>query len=393
MKNCALYSSTFDLGQVEGMIRSIYPNAKMDVSGNGCRIQVKSGSWLNRKIKTFNIMTSKTHPEEFAAMLKEMENFFRQIPAENPKLHEKVLIKISTLQMVIGIESDSDISDAVRAELLRIIQELDGLMLWESSELLTPDGTLLLDTQGRMNADDYRVTAPSSFLHGELEDSVSGKSRKAHTEALLREQGIPVNEYLPALWGDEAAPGIRSQEETVRRAIALCITALKGECIGAGESLEDTRQLIQRVIGQYEADSFFSPKEQEFIGHEQPDATEAVGYSWGYEGFWVLLWALGHVDELGAPDQICDVAGAVSLLQQFDSYEAFAAASHLRSPDEILDAVDLIYRYDWICVDSRIREQPVPGGLDSGVVYERHRTLNWLAGYMGQDWDEVRTDT
>jgi hypothetical protein len=27
------------------------------------------------------------------------------------------------------------------------------------------------------------------------------------------------------------------------------------------------------------------------------------------------------------------------------------------------------------------------------VVYERHYALNWLTGYMDQDWDDISTDT
>ncbi|MBB3125649.1 hypothetical protein FHS19_000303 [Paenibacillus rhizosphaerae] len=77
------------------------------------------------------------------------------------------------------------------------------------------------------------------------------------------------------------------------------------------------------------------------------------------------LWALGHVDTLGNPTDICNVPEAVSKLQQFDSFDAFLAGLQLRSSGEILDAADLIYRYDWICVDSRIQGQPAPGGLNA----------------------------
>nr|WP_246762835.1 DUF4272 domain-containing protein [Rhizobium sp. NZLR1] len=28
-----------------------------------------------------------------------------------------------------------------------------------------------------------------------------------------------------------------------------------------------------------------------------------------------------------------------------------------------------------------------------GAVYARHYALNWLIGYMDQDWDDISTDT
>ncbi|HER2209480.1 TPA: DUF4272 domain-containing protein, partial [Streptococcus pyogenes] len=97
--------------------------------------------------------------------------------------------------------------------------------------------------------------------------------------------------------------------------------------------------------------------------------------------------------ELGAPVNLCNVGQDVGYLQQCDDVEAFVAGAQFRAKSEILDAADLIYRYNWVCVDSRVKEQTPPAGLNGGVAYERHRALNWLICYMDQDWDDVRTDT
>ena len=67
--------------------------------------------------------------------------------------------------------------------------------------------------------------------------------------------------------------------------------------------------------------------------------------------------------------------------------------SKMRSKSQILDEADLIFRYNWACVDARIKNLNMPSGLDAGVVYERHRALNWLIRYMDQEWDEITTDT
>jgi hypothetical protein len=71
----------------------------------------------------------------------------------------------------------------------------------------------------------------------------------------------------------------------------------------------------------------------------------------------------------------------------------FIAEAKLRPFAQVLDQADLIYRYHWAVVDARIKNKPSPAGLEPGVVQERHHALNWLLGYMHQDWDEVSTDT
>ena len=69
-------------------------------------------------------------------------------------------------------------------------------------------------------------------------------------------------------------------------------------------------------------------------------------------------------------------------------------AAKPRSAKELLDACDMIFCLDWACTDTRMRDLPAPAGMDGGVVFERHKALNWLVG-VGEkaDWDHVPVDT
>jgi len=394
MKNAAIYSSIPDLKQLEEIIRTLYKDHKITVKPDRTYIEVIQGGLFRKKTrKGFNIMTSQTEPAQFSAMIDGMGGFFYQVPAVNKQVQQKVLLKLSTLNMVIGIETEEDISEEFYGELLHIVRLLDGLLFWGGGQLLNGQGQLLLDADGNSGVEDYMVTAHTSHLHNEFQITPTGESRKQRSNTHLEKQGIPINATLPARLGDEQAERIRTRDEVAKRAVAVCITAVKGECVGAGETVTTTRKLISRIVRQYDAEGLFTPEEKAFIDQDQPGQDDVVRFSWRYEALWVLLWALGHIDSLEEPTQICDVEKAVSILHEFDSFSAFRDRSQLRSAPEILDAADLIYRYDWACVDSRVHQRPVPGGLDAGVVHERHYALNWLTGYLGQDWDDVRTDT
>lgn len=392
MRNCAIYSSQFDLNQLFEIIQSIYPEDTIERQDDMTHIQVIQKKSFSKKTKGFNIMTSQTHPEEFGKMIQGMLGFLSQIEGRNASLQEKVLIKCSTLNMVVGIETEEDISEEFFGELLRLADALDAVIFWGGGSLLNAQGQLLLDVQGESEVEDYTVTAHTSFLDDTSPRSESAIQRKKRSEQLLTEQGIPYNAHLPARTGDEHTP-TRSEEEVAKRAVALCIAALKGECLGAGESAEDTAALVQEVIDKYEAASFFSPEEERFIQKHGAEQQEIISYSWGYEAYHVMLWALGYVKELGAPMELCNVGKDVGYLQQKDSFADFLSDASLRSKSEIRDEADLIYRYSWVCVDSRVNDKTPPAGLNGGVAYERHRALNWLICYLDQDWDDVRTDT
>lgn len=104
-----------------------------------------------------------------------------------------------------------------------------------------------------------------------------------------------------------------------------------------------------------------------------------------------MLWYLGLIDELDVPNHICDTNTVIQIFQNNASVEELCKASTLRDVEELLDEADLIYRYNWACVDHRVNQNKDPN-LDPGVVYERHWGLNWLIRY-DEDWDFVSTDT
>jgi len=107
-----------------------------------------------------------------------------------------------------------------------------------------------------------------------------------------------------------------------------------------------------------------------------------------------LMWALGLIDELGFPDSPCDVTPMAEIIWKLDKEEELLAMSNPRSREEILDAADLILRYDWVCVEQRINASGNTAGLHPDVVMEWHYALAWLVGDRGiTQWDDVNTNT
>jgi len=181
-----------------------------------------------------------------------------------------------------------------------------------------------------------------------------------------------------------AETGLHSTPEIAYRALALLTVALKGE------GLE--QPLVERLVKQYGLASHFTPKELAFVENAATSATEQTQFSWRYEAAWVLLWAMGYVDALAKPATICDVRKAVTVMKERTA-EQFIAGVRIRPVAEVLDEADLIYRYHWAVVDARVKNNPLPVGLDPDVIQERHYALNWLIGHMDQGWDDVSTDT
>lgn len=209
------------------------------------------------------------------------------------------------------------------------------------------------------------------------------QTRKARSVAQLRSEGVPTIDHLPTI-ETESTSTRRNTKVVVQRAIALVIVAVKGE---TGD-----HTMGQVLIKQFNAAGFFTPKEQAFMDDPDPSDQDRTNFAWRYEGVHVMLWALGIAPELDRPDHICDVPLIANTLRELGT-DGLMRRAKLRPQAELLDAADLIYRYDWATVNARLKGEEAPAGLDKGVVYERHYALNWLIGYMNQDWDDISTDT
>lgn len=213
--------------------------------------------------------------------------------------------------------------------------------------------------------------------------------RRARSEAILRKEGVPINDRLPVI---ETTSDVllRSKEEIGRRALCLLMIAIVAKAALEGDSYD--LNLMAEGLG---VEQHLSAAEVAYMmSLFSPNAGEAdsLQFVWRYESAWTLLWALGHVETLDAPVEICNVDFANSIVFNTDP-EDFIKDSKLRPLDEILDQADRIYRYHWAVVNARLQGNEEPAGLMGSVVYERHYALNWLVGHMDQDWDSVSTDT
>lgn len=211
----------------------------------------------------------------------------------------------------------------------------------------------------------------------------AAKARKSRSHEILRAEAVPLNLKLPAIPDSEQTTG-RTHREVVIRTLAVLTTAVKGEGLP-----QDT---VDALIDDFGVREHLSPDEAAFIADASPVTADRVQFAWRYEAAWTMLWALSAVDTLPPPREIVDVR-AIAEIVRGENVETLIAKTSLRPMEQLLDEADLIYRYRWALVDARINDRDPPAGLDPGVALERHRALNWLIGYLGQDWDEVTPDT
>lgn len=225
-----------------------------------------------------------------------------------------------------------------------------------------------------------------------LNNFVNPEDRRKKSNEKIKQMGIACLETLPMI-EDSTSVSLKTTNEICSRAIA-CLLSIQLACdIAENNDYEESKAMMSRLLKEYNVENSLLPKEKCLFDQEysQQDAIDVV---WTYEAYWSLVWALGLIenDELETPDSICNCEKAIKLVSECKSFDEFTAKCKIRDIEEILDMLDLYYRYHWACVENSLNPNTEIGVLNHDVVVERRRGLEWLISEES-DWNYISLDT
>ena len=218
---------------------------------------------------------------------------------------------------------------------------------------------------------------------------VESADRKARSIKILQEQGIPYLEELPVISSSGEIKG-KTLEEILKRAIALCISCNFASDVISNKKkryVKESKKFFNKLLDTYNVKDAMNNDER--LLFDRMDKNVAIQISWQFEGYLILLWALGLIDEVPFPDTLVDPDSVTAVISASDTYRDLLEKCNLRDVNEVLDLADLTYRYNWYCVESKINGEDTI--INPEIVMERHRALLWLLSDV--KWDKVEINT
>lgn len=358
----AVYSAR-NRGFTRGEIASWAPDARIEGDGEGDR-----DDWESLKV-VWPGASLTIHPSrpDLAEHLQGFQGHVSDCAGEMDARVYALLQRIDLVRHRFGTVAEPRVTGAAEALLKRMAHEGRGLIFRENS-VYDPSLRLLLDSDG-------------ARVEGALEYWADSIERRKRSCVALHERRIEAPVELPPVPG-EAEVRLRARDEIAGRCMALYAIACRA--VPGGVSARKARGFLAGF------EHALSPAETAFLEKWFPDRQSKIQFAWRFESLWTLLWALRMVEEIGEPTgpRSVDEIGAAMGLPSDRLFNA-----ELRPISEILDQLDFIYRCHWATTDARIKAEPAPGGLDPGVVVERHCALNWLTCFQNAEWDDASTDT
>lgn len=213
---------------------------------------------------------------------------------------------------------------------------------------------------------------------------MTAQERKTKTEIYLKTLDIPLNVGLPHIEEEHEAT-VRNAADIAKRIIILVYLGVYSEGGDRNEIVDFFKsQELWESVSEYEKKLLLKRKLTD---------KDKIKISWQSECIYVLLWAITKIDNLGLPIDQCNIGEMLDLLPDaFGSTKDFIQNATVRPIAEILDKSDLMYRLHWAARDADLKDEPIPGNIDIGVIQEWHYAINWIT-YYDENWDDILTDT
>ena len=222
------------------------------------------------------------------------------------------------------------------------------------------------------------------LLNNDLPETEAQKQRREKNNKIISDMGISTSDRLMTRWDDEEIE-LRDKMDICRRALA-CFYVIQVACDINNNNYDESLEFFVPLLEKLDLMKELNDKEKAILdGSYRPQ--DVYDLDWAYEAYWALCWAMGLVDDITDAEDICDCDEAIDFAR-VESVEEFAEKCELRSKEEILDMLDLYFRYNWAVNHARVDSEASIGDLNPSVIIERRRGLEWIVSDE-DDWYDL----
>lgn len=220
--------------------------------------------------------------------------------------------------------------------------------------------------------------------------AITPEERRSKNNKYIKRLGIACFDDLPTIESSSDVK-LRDIDTICKRALACLFSIQLAIDIEQDAEYYESKDFILEILKKYGVEDGLSEKEKKLFDktYSEQDVMDIV---WNYEAYWALVWSLGLVNDMKLPTDTCDCERAIKLVTNCGNFDEFKSRCRLRNIEDILDMLDLYYRYHWACVENSVNPDASIGMLDPEVVPERRKGLEWLISDE-DDWDEISLDT
>lgn len=306
-----------------------------------------------------------------------MELFLEKLKFETFKnLNEKEISKYTRILIAVEMlnKNKRDDDELLRKKVTEFFYGFQKFLIAKRLKHYHYDKKNLVRDEEKWDFSDF-IPPLSEKMFENFEQTKEDADRMERNIKLMEKDKMPFYDKMEVNISEKDVK-IRKKWEIIRKVVAIVITRIAAQTFLEKKEnmLKNLSDIIEIFEKKYQFKEFLTKREREFLENKKENYQLNVEFYFRLETAQTLLWVLS-IDKLPDLNNFSDLAEIIEILEN-ENLKSFARKCEIRSKNQILDALDYMYRLNWANVE--IKLNGYSRIVNESILYFTRLGLEWV---------------
>ena len=294
---------------------------------------------------------------------------FKNLNEKEISKYTRILIAVETLN-----KNKRDDDELLRKKVTEFFYGFQKFLIAKRLKHYHYDKKNLVRDEEKWDFSDF-IPPLSEKMFENFEQTKEDADRMERNIKLMEKDKMPFYDKMEVNISEKDVK-IRKKWEIIRKVVAIVITRIAAQTFLEKKEnmLKNLSDIIEIFEKKYQFKEFLTKREREFLENKKENYQLNVEFYFRLETAQTLLWVLS-IDKLPDLNNFSDLAEIIEILEN-ENLKSFARKCEIRSKNQILDALDYMYRLNWANVE--IKLNGYSRIVNESILYFTRLGLEWV---------------
>ena len=306
-----------------------------------------------------------------------MELFLEKLKFETFKnLNEKEISKYTRILIAVEMlnKNKRDDDELLRKKVTEFFYGFQKFLIAKRLKHYHYDKKNLVRDEEKWDFSDF-IPPLSEKMFENFEQTKEDADRMERNIKLMEKDKMPFYDKMEVNISEKDVK-IRKKWEIIRKVVAIVITRIAAQTFLEKKEnmLKNLSDIIEIFEKKYQFKELLTKREREFLENKKENYQLNVEFYFRLETAQTLLWVLS-IDKLPDLNNFSDLAEIIEILEN-ENLKSFARKCKICSKNQILDALDYMYRLNWANVEVKLNGYSRI--VNESILYFTRLGLEWV---------------
>lgn len=293
---------------------------------------------------------------------------FKNLNEKEISKYTRILIAVETLN-----KNKRDDDELLRKKVTEFFYGFQKFLIAKRLKHYHYDKKNLVRDEEKWDFSDF-IPPLSEKMFENFEQTKEDADRMERNIKLMEKDKLPFYDKMEVNISEKDVK-IRKKWEIIRKVMAIVITRIAAQTFLEKKEnmLKNLSDIIEIFEKKYQFKELLTKREREFLENKKENYQLNVEFYFRLETAQTLLWVLS-IDKLPDLNNFSDLTEIIEILEN-ENLKSFARKCEIRSKNQILDALDYMYRLNWANVE--IKLNGYSRIVNESILYFTRLGLEW----------------